>query len=76
MDRIQNEISKIRHEELLLLKLQEAQKRQAEKETSGRYKYIRISHNLQLLCKIDSHGNLLPKELERIKNIKHTLGIK
>lgn len=32
--------------------------------------------NLRLLCRIDEKGNLLPKEQERIRKVKQTLGIK
>lgn len=76
MDRIQNEISKLRHEQHLSERLQEAKLRQIKREHDGLHKWITIKANLRLLCRIDEKGNLLPKELERIRNIKQTLGIK
>lgn len=76
MDRIQNEISKLRHEQHLHERLQEAKLRQIKREHDGLHKWITIKPNLSLLCRTDEKGNLLPKELERIKKIKETLGIK
>lgn len=76
MDRIQNEISKLRYEQHMQHKLQEAQLRQKKREHDGLHKWITISPRLQLLCRIDEKGNLLPKELDRIKKVKQTLGIK
>ena len=73
MDRIQNEISKLRHEQHLHEKLQAAQLRQIKREHDGLHKWITIT---PLLCRIDEKGNLLPKELDRIKKVKQTLGIK
>lgn len=76
MDRIQNEISKLRHEQHLHERLQEARLRQIKREHDGLHKWITIKPNLRLLCRIDEHGKLLPKEQERINKIKKTLGIK
>ena len=76
MDRIQNEISKLRHEQNLHEKLQAAQLRQIKREHDGLHKWITIKPNLRLLCRIDEHGNLLPEELDHIKKVKQTLGIK
>lgn len=76
MDRIQNEISKLRNEQNLHEKLQAAQLRQIKREHDGLHKWITIKPNLSLLCRIDEQGNLLPKEIERIKKVKQTLGIK
>ncbi len=73
MDRIQNEISKLRHEQHLSERLQEAQIRQIKREHDGLH--ITIKPNLRLLCRIDEKGNLLPKEQERIRKVKQTLGI-
>ena len=75
MDRIQNEISKLRHEQHLSEKLQAAQIRQIKREHDGLHKWITIKPNLRLLCRIDEQGNLLPKELDRIKKVKQNLGI-
>lgn len=76
MDRIQNEISKLRHEQHLSERLQAAQLRQIKREHDGLHKWITITPRLKLLCRIDEQGNLLPKELDRIKKVKQTLGIK
>jgi hypothetical protein len=76
MDRIQNEINKLRHEQHLHKRLQEAQLRQIKREHDGLHKWITIKPNLRLLCRIDEKGNLLPKEQERIRKVKQTLGIK
>lgn len=76
MDRIQNEISKLRHEQNLHEKLQAAQLRQIKREHDGLHEWITITPRLKLLCRIDEQGNLLPKELDRIKKVKQTLGIK
>ena len=76
MDRIQNEISNLRHEQHLHERLQAAQLRQIKREHDGLHKWITIKPNLSLLCRIDEKGNLLPKEQERINKIKKTLGIK
>lgn len=76
MDRVQNEISKLRHEPHLQERLQEAQLRQNRREHDGLRKWIIIKPSLRLLCRIDEKGNLLPKELDRIKKVKQTLGIK
>lgn len=73
MDRIQNEISKLRHEQHLHERLQEAQLRQIKREHDGLHKWITIKATLKRLCRIDENGNLLPQEEERIKKI---LGIK
>lgn len=76
MDRIQNEISKLRHEQHLQDKLQAAQFRQIEREHDGFHKWITITPRLRLLCRTDEIGIILPKELDRIKKVKQTLGIK
>ncbi len=76
MDRIQNEISKLRHEQHLHERLQEAKLRQIKLEHDGLHKWITITPRLRLLCRIDEQGNLLPKEQERIRKVKQTLGIK
>ena len=76
MDRIQNEISKLRHEQHLHERLQEAKLRQIKREHDGLHKWITITQRLKLLCQIDEKGNLLPKEQERIRKVKQTLGIK
>lgn len=76
MDRIQNEISKLRHEQHLHERLQETQIRQIKREHDGLHKRITIKPNLRLLCRIDEKGNLLPKEQERIRKVKQALGIK
>lgn len=76
MDRIQNEISKLRHEQHLHERLQEAKLRQIKREHDGLHKWIAITPRLKLLCRIDEQGNLLPEELDRIKKVKQTLGIK
>lgn len=75
MDRIQNEISKLRHEQHLHERLQAAQLRQIKREHDGLHKWITIKPNLRLLCRIDEKGNLLPKEQKRIRKVKQTLGI-
>ena len=59
--------------------LHEAQKRNHQIEHDGCHKWVRLSkggNNLRLLCRIDEKGNLLPKEQERIRKVKQTLGIK
>lgn len=76
MDRIQNEISKIRHERDLLERLHESQLRQIEREHDGFHKWIVITPRLRLLCRVDEKGNLLPREQARIKKVKQTLNIK
>uniref|UniRef100_UPI00402976D2 hypothetical protein n=1 Tax=Segatella hominis TaxID=2518605 RepID=UPI00402976D2 len=79
MDRIQNEISKLRHEQHLNERLQADQLRQIKLEHDGRHKWVRLSkgrNNLKQLCQVDENGNLLPQEEERIRNIKKILGIK
>ena len=75
MDRIQNEISKLRHEQHLHARLQEAQLRQIKREHDGLHKWITITPRLRLLCRIDEKGNLLPKEQDRIRTVKQNLGI-
>ena len=75
MDRIQNEISKLRHEQHLSEKLQAAQIRQIKREHDGLHKWITIKPNLRLLCRIDEKGNLLLKEQDRIRKVKQSLGI-
>lgn len=79
MDRIQNEISKLRHEQHLNERLQAAQHRNRQLEHDGRHVWVRLSkgsNNLKQLCQVDENGNLLPQEEERINNIKKILGIK
>lgn len=76
MDRIQNEISKLRHEQHLSEKLQDAQLLQIKREHDGLHKWITIKPNLRLLSRIDEKGNLLPKEQQRIRKVKQTLVIK
>lgn len=76
MDRIQNEISKLRHEQHLHERLQEAQLRQIKREHDGLHKWITIKPTLKFLCRINEKGNLLPKEQQRLSKIKQTLGIK
>lgn len=79
MNRVQNEVSKVSHEERQQHLLHEAQKRNHQIEHDGCHKWVRLSkggNNLSLLCRIDEQGNLLPEELDRIKKVKQTLGIK
>ena len=76
MDRIQNEISKLHHEQHLQEKLQTAQLRQIKREHDGLHRWIAITPRLSLLCRIDESGSPLPKEQDRIKKVKRTLGIK
>lgn len=76
MNRIQNEINKVRHEQRMLDQLHEAQLRQIKKESDGLHKWVVIKRNLSLLCRIDDKGELLPREKERIKRVKKVLGIK
>jgi hypothetical protein len=87
MNRVQNEVSKVSHEERqqrLLHEAQqrllhEAQQRNHQIEHDGCHKWVRLSkggNNLRLLCRIDEKGNLLPKEQERIRKVKQALGIK
>lgn len=76
MDRIQNEINKLRHEQHLHERLQEAQLRQIKREHDGLHKWITIKPTLKFLCRTDEKGNLLPKEQQRLSKIKQTLGIK
>lgn len=75
MDRIQNEISKLRHEQHLSEILQAAQIRQIKREHDGLHKWITITPRLRLLCRIDEKGNLLSKEQDRIRKVKQSLGI-
>lgn len=76
MDRIQNEISKLGHEQHLHERLQEAQLRQIKREHDSLHKWITIKPTLKFLCRIDEKGNLLPKEQQRLSKIKKILGIK
>lgn len=76
MDRIQNEISKLRHEQHLENLLKEAQLQQQKREHDGLHRWITITPRLRLLCRTDKQGNLLPKEQERIKKVKQSLDIK
>lgn len=76
MDRVQNEISKLNHEQRMEGQIREAQLRQIKKEHDGLHKWIDLTPRLSLLCRIDDKGKLLPKEVERIKNIKKKLGIR
>lgn len=76
---IQNEISRIRSDVHTQHKIEEAMKRQNTLEKDGLRKWLRLtkdSTNLHVLCKTDKEGNLLPREEERIRKIKKTLGIK
>ncbi len=79
MNRVQNEVSKVSHEEHQQRLIREAQERNRQREHDGRHKWVCLSKggsNLKKLCQVDENGNLLPKEEERIRNIKKTLGIK
>lgn len=79
MNRVQNEVSKVSHEEHQQRLLREAQHRNRLLEHDGRHVWVRLSksgNNLKQLCQVDENGNLLPQEEERIRNIKKTLGIK
>lgn len=79
MNRVQNEVSKVSHEERQQRLLHEAQKRNHQIEHDGCHKWVRLSkggNNLRLLCRTDEKGNLLPKEQERIRKVKQALGIK
>lgn len=77
MNRIQNLVRSISAENKSQEALGKAIERQQKKEKSGMYKWITIgkSSKLHLLCRIDKDGKLTPKEVERIKRIKKTLGI-
>lgn len=48
----------------------------ADEHETGCYPRSSFKPNLRLLCRIDEKGNLLPKEQERIRKVKQTLGIK
>lgn len=61
MDRIQNEINKLRHEQHLSERLQEAQLRQIKREHDGHHKWITIKPNLRLLCRIDEKVTSSPR---------------
>ena len=79
MNRIQNEVSKVSHEEHQQRLLREAQHHNRQIEHDGRHVWVRLSksgNNLKQLCQVDENGNLLPQEEERINNIKKILGIK
>lgn len=79
MNRVQNEVSKVSHEEHQQHLLREAQHRNRQLEHDGRHVWVRLSkgrNNLKQLCQVDENGNLLPQEEERINNIKKILGIK
>ena len=79
MNKVQNEISKISHEEQQHLLIKKAMQRNRQLEQDGRHKWVRIGtrvNNLHQLCEVDSQGNLLPKEQQRLNKIKETLGIK
>ena len=79
MNRVQNEVSKVSHEEHQQRLLREAQHRNHQLEHDGRHVWVRLSkggNNLKQLCQVDENGNLLPQEEERIRNIKKILGIK
>ncbi len=76
MNRIQNEVSRAKHQQHLENELHEAQLRQIKKESDGLHKWVVLNPRLSLLCKTDKKGNLLPKEKERIKRVKKTLNIK
>lgn len=77
MNRIQNQIRSINEETRAQETLREAMERQSEKEKSGLYKWVSIGkpRKLRLLCRVDKDGNLAPKEVERIKRVRQTLGI-
>lgn len=79
MNRVQNEVSKVSHEEHQQRLLREAQHRNRQLEHDGRHVWVCLSksgNNLKQLCQVDENGNLLPQEEERIRNIKKILGIK
>lgn len=78
MDRIHNLIREIDKENKSQEALHEAMKRQSKKEKSGSYKWVVIGKlsKLHLLCRVDKDGNLIPKEIERIKRVKQALNIK
>lgn len=76
MNRIQNEVSRAKYQQHLENELHEAQLRQIRKEHDGLHKWVVLTPTLSLLCRVDEKGTLLPKEKQRIKNIKRTLGIK
>lgn len=76
MNRAQNEVAAISHEQHLFDKLKEAQLRQIRLEHSGLFKWVKIKGNLKLLCRIDDKGELLPSERARIVKVMHKLGIK
>mgnify|MGYP006895539973 CR=1 FL=1 len=79
MNRVQNEVSKVSHEEHQQRLLREALHRNRLLEQDGRHVWVRLSkggNNLKQLCQVDENGNLLPQEEERIRNIKKILGIK
>lgn len=77
MNRVQNEISKISHEEQQHRLVKKAMQHNRQLEHDGRHKWVRIGvNNLHQLCEVDSQGNLLPKEQQRLNKIKETLGIK
>lgn len=79
MNKVQNEISKITHEEHQHRLVKEAMQRNRQLEHDGHHKWVRIGtgvNNLHQLCEVDSQGNLLPKEQQRLSKIKKTLGIK
>lgn len=79
MNKVQNEISKISHEEHQHSLTKKAMQHNRQLEQDGRHKWVRIGtgvNNLHQLCEVDSQGNLLPKEQQRLSKIKETLGIK
>lgn len=67
MNKVQNEISKITHEEHQHRLVKEAMQRNRQLEHDGRHKWVRIGTGV---------NNLLPKEQQRLSKIKTTLGIK
>ena len=75
MNKAQNDVSKVIKEQHLQDKLKASMALNYQREHDGLHKWVKIKPSLSLLCRIDEHGNLLPKELERIKKVKRTLGI-
>ncbi len=79
MNSIHNEIARISANEHILQKLEQAKKQQLNIENDGFHRYVNIGNSgskLQLLCRTDGKGQLLPTELVRIRKIKKELGIK
>ncbi len=79
MNNILNELAKICANELTQQVLETARAQQFDRENDGLHKYVRIgngNNKLWLLCQTDNNGELLPKELARIRKVKKTLNIK